>query len=598
MAFLALALCLVAPAQAAQAPHNVILLVADGLRSAMVDAMNAPAMAQLKNQGVYFANSHSMFPTFTMPNSSALATGHYLGDTGTFSNTIFSGFSVAAAGNIVTPFVENDAVLGEVDGHFGGDYVNETTILKAARAAGYSTAAIGKVGPALMFDHTERSGESTIVIDDATGSKDGIPLSKAVADALSSAGLPLTAPSRGDNGKTGDFKTPGTTVANTTQQDYFVDAITKAVLPTFKSRNQPFVLVFWSRDPDGSQHNQGDSLGSVTPGINGPTSLAAIKNADRDFVQIMAAIDKLGLTGTTDIFITADHGFGTISKESKTSHSASASYADVTSGQLPPGFLALDIASSLGLPLYDVNNGAAKVAAGTHPKAGNALIGEDPAAPQVIVAANGGSDLIYLPTGDHDLAGKVVAALNAQDYVSGVFVDDALGRYPGTLPMSSIALKGSAKTPMPAMVVNFRTYSTGCKPETNCQVEVADSPLQQGQGMHGTLGRGDTFNFMAALGPDFKQHYVDRAPVSNADVGRTLAKILKLDLGGNGKLTGRVMAEAMPGGKAPRAVKKTLRSQPANGVTMVLQYQEAGGARYFDAAGIPGRTVGLSPAKK
>jgi len=29
------------------------------------------------------------------------------------------------------------------------------------------------------------------------------------------------------------------------------------------------VLVFWSRDPDGTQHNQGDSLNQLVPGING-----------------------------------------------------------------------------------------------------------------------------------------------------------------------------------------------------------------------------------------------------------------------------------------------------------------------------------------
>ena len=33
--------------------------------------------------------------------------------------------------------------------------------------------------------------------------------------------------------------------------------------------------MFWSRDPDGTLHNQGDSLNQLTPGINGPTSLAA-----------------------------------------------------------------------------------------------------------------------------------------------------------------------------------------------------------------------------------------------------------------------------------------------------------------------------------
>ena len=36
-----------------------------------------------------FQESHSLFPTFTMPNSSGLSTGHQLGDTGTYSNTVF-----------------------------------------------------------------------------------------------------------------------------------------------------------------------------------------------------------------------------------------------------------------------------------------------------------------------------------------------------------------------------------------------------------------------------------------------------------------------------------------------------------------------------
>jgi hypothetical protein len=49
-------------------------------------------------------------------------------------------------------------VLGDVDEHFSGDYLNQQTVMRAARAAGLSTAAIGKLGPALIFDHTERSG--------------------------------------------------------------------------------------------------------------------------------------------------------------------------------------------------------------------------------------------------------------------------------------------------------------------------------------------------------------------------------------------------------------------------------------------------------
>ena len=141
----------------------------------MVDPQTAPTMAAVRDQGVNFKNPHSLFPTFTMPNSSGMATGHHIGDTGVFSNTIFSGYPVGSAGGSVTPFIENDAVLGDIDEHFAGNFVNEDTILKAVRAKGFGTAVVGKVGPTLMFDHFERSGEHTIVVDDLTGTTAGIP---------------------------------------------------------------------------------------------------------------------------------------------------------------------------------------------------------------------------------------------------------------------------------------------------------------------------------------------------------------------------------------------------------------------------------------
>src|SRR6185312_7197640 len=87
-------LCLAFPALAQQQSRNtnVILFVADGLRAGMVTERNAPAMTALMQRGVRFTNSHSLFPTFTTANASALATGHYLGDTGDFSNNIYVGF--------------------------------------------------------------------------------------------------------------------------------------------------------------------------------------------------------------------------------------------------------------------------------------------------------------------------------------------------------------------------------------------------------------------------------------------------------------------------------------------------------------------------
>ena len=85
--------------------HNVILFVPDGLRAMKVAPDTAPAMADVRDKGVNFKNPHSMFPTFTTANASAMATGHYLGDTGDFSNTIYSAFSSAPAGETVVPFL-------------------------------------------------------------------------------------------------------------------------------------------------------------------------------------------------------------------------------------------------------------------------------------------------------------------------------------------------------------------------------------------------------------------------------------------------------------------------------------------------------------
>ena len=584
-------------ASAQSVPHNIILFVPDGLRGRIVTPQTAPAMAEIRDKGVNFKNSHSLFPTFTTANASAMATGHFLGDTGDFSNTIYTGYPVAAADGTVTPFLEADPVLRDVDEHFGGDYLNEETVLKMARAKGYSTAAIGKLGPTLIFDHTDKIGTDglhSIVIDDSTGSKNGVPLSDEMKAALTRANLALATPSRGENGKAGDSKTAGTVVPNTAQQAYFADVAAKIVLPMFKARNKPFVLVFWSRDPDGSQHNNGDSLNTVTPGINGPTSLAGIKNADDNLAQLRKALDDLGLAATTNIIVSSDHGFSTISKESKTSPSVKNTYPDTPRDFLPMGFLAIDLAKTLDLPLFDPNDKNARVADNAYPKAGNGLLGSDPAKPDLVVATNGGSDLIYLPNKDKKLAERTVKALLEQDYVSGIFVDDKLGRFPGTLEMSQLGLKGKAVTPNPSIVVNFRSYTGGCDEPTNCSVEIADTVLRQGQGMHGSFGRGDTLNFTAAIGPDFKAGYIDPLPVSNADVGMTISQLMNLRAAANGGLAGRVMSEALPGGIIPKAADGSIVSKPAaNGLKTVVKFQRVLSQRYFDVAGFPGRTVGL-----
>jgi hypothetical protein len=101
---------------------------------------------------------------------------------------------------------------------------------------------------------------------------------------------------------------------------------------------------------------------------------------------------------------------------------------------------------------------------------------------------------------------------------------------------------------------------------------------------------------MAARGPDFRTRFTDPLPASNADIGRTIAHLLQLEIDPRGNLQGRVLSEALSGAPAdePKATSRVLESKPAaNGLKTVLRTQSVGNQHYFDAAGFPGRTVGL-----
>jgi hypothetical protein len=114
--------------------------------------------------------------------------------------------------------------------------------------------------------------------------------------------------------------------------------------------------------------------------------------------------------------------------------------------------------------------------------------------------------------------------------------------------------------------------------------------------MHGSFSRADTRNIMGAAGPDFRSHFDDPLPASNADIGKTIAWLLQLEIPAKGQLVGRELAEAMANGAAPTARSAVVRSEPdaAGHVTVVLT-QSVGQTIYFDAAGYPGRTLGLPP---
>lgn len=634
--------------------RNAIIFVADGLRHGSVNAQDTPALYKLRTEGVHFENSYSLFPTFTTANASAIATGHRLGDTGDYSNGLYVGFQMFDIGNFnhgpgtTIPFIENDEVLADLNSHFNGNYLSEQTLLEAARLSGFNTAAIGKLGPAAIqaISSITPQGEKfpvpdTVIIDDSTAYNPydvtnpvplSIPLPAELVQRIIKLQLPLDTPARTNgfpekspynNGGAGNWQKPGTLRPNDVQQQWMIDVTTRAVLPMFAEENKPFVLLFWSRDPDASQHNHGDSFQQLVPGINGATSLAGIRNADRCLQQILDWLEKHPeIKANTDILVTSDHGFstvsrreldrtGTVTKAESAQHFYynAAAELDTGKGSLPSGFLAIDLAWSLQTKLWDPDSRAPIGSRSPYkqvnlrvdelfhpldqwerPAQGNGLLGQnvykvDGSDAMAIVAANGGSDLIYIPDKNPETANRIVKALLKLDYVDGIFVDDQYGKIPGTLPLSAIDLIGSGVMPRPAIVVAFKGFYLN-PGNLMLGVQISDTSLQEGQGNHGGFGRECTWNNMAAIGPDFKQGFVDKAPISNADITPTLAKLLGIEMKSNGKLRGRIIDEALRGAADPTVspLKPVIADPVENGMRTVMFMQEFAGQKYFHSA--------------
>jgi hypothetical protein len=97
-----------------------------------------------------------------------------------------------------------------------------------------------------------------------------------------------------------------------------------------------------------------------------------------------------------------------------------------------------------------------------------------------------------------------------------------------------------------------------------------------------------------------KKAHIDVAPVSNADIALTLAHVLHLELPQNGRLVGRIIAEALVEGPDVAAFVSGIKESEAtaSGIKTRLRYQKVNGTLYFDSAGFEERTVGLASGEK
>jgi Type I phosphodiesterase / nucleotide pyrophosphatase len=66
-----------------------LVFILDGLRPDSINSEDTPSLFKFRQEGVNYSNGHSVFPTVTRVNATAIATGTYPGTNGIVGNTLY-----------------------------------------------------------------------------------------------------------------------------------------------------------------------------------------------------------------------------------------------------------------------------------------------------------------------------------------------------------------------------------------------------------------------------------------------------------------------------------------------------------------------------
>ena len=282
--FLGAAICFLAANTAigqksqGQADH-VVLIVWDGLRPDFVTEKYSPTLWKLSREGVTFRNHHSVFPTSTDVNGTAIATGVYPARNGLMANLEYR------------PELDDRKPVDTADAQttLKGDELNSDkylacpTIAELVQGAGGRTAVAGTKTVALLFDRSikrasEAARNSTTLFAGAMLPRE------AQAPVVTSLGA-----------------FPKKRIPNEAQDQW----TTKALTESFWESDVPKFSLLWLSDPDFSEHDS-------APGS--PSVLAAIKSVDSDLATVLESLEAKKVRGKTDILVVSDHGFSTVER--------------------------------------------------------------------------------------------------------------------------------------------------------------------------------------------------------------------------------------------------------------------------------------------
>jgi arylsulfatase A-like enzyme len=336
------------------------------------------------------------------------------------------------------------------------------------------------------------------------------------------------------------------------------DVFVNFILPSKK----PDLTIFWSKEPDATTHAYG-------PGTY--NSIDATRMNDEILGKVVDKIRQLGWSQTTDIIITQDHNHSTVSGDVSHYPLRRVIDGDVGSqdsnGYSVSGFVrTAELLTRDGIKAYDgagcrdvptlsgiLSDGTRLHASKNDPDGsvcGGAQAYTSPSyvlpkplpAGSVVVAANAGSDYLFVPDGNPDTVKAAVVSLQSRMQFGAIFVSDKYGGITGTFPMSLINTENKVRGRSPDIIVSF-SFDENVVVAGRRGTGYASSINRRGD--HGSFSPTDVRISLMAHGPHFKSGFFDTLPTANVDLAPTVARILNLSMP---DVQGRVLEEALDGG--------------------------------------------------
>ena len=438
------------------------MAVFDGLQPAQVTPGLMPNLAAFAAEGVTFRNHHPVFPTVTRTGVASIVTGCYPGRHGLAGNTL-----------VARDFDPNRAIeameteLAEVVEKTGRLlFVPTLGDILSQHGQEYGAVSVGTTGNAYVHNpNAERLGGATIHPE--------FCLPASLYDEII-----------GRFGKWPEKDTP-----NAPRMGHAVQIMTDYIL----SERSPAVSLIWFSEPDGAQH---------ATGVGSEVSQKALGGADACFGRLLSWLEETGRPGETDILVTSDHGYSTISDT-----------VDIRASVQGAGF----------------------------------LDGADPGG--VIAVPIGGSVLFYVHEKDRATVERLAAWLMSQPWCGPLLASQAATGIPGTLPAS---LAGNEGERAPELAMSFRWDSRANG--AGFSGHSYSSSGAPGLGQHGSMSPHELHNVLFARGPSFKSSLSVDTPTGNVDIAPTILRILAIP--GADSMDGRVLEEALEGGPAPESVDR------------------------------------------